>query len=156
MEFNKCFRFSVVEICLSFLCIALWLGTCASRATSAGLSQSPNLQEAKLARLIAEGFYQTGDWRATTMVSVFPSEAFALLSAWMEKGIRLSGIGSTQHERVDEWEDDLSWKDNDAASVCWGARHYIQIAYFPKNIDFICGITCIWDGLNPIQLTGQV
>ena len=74
----------------------------------------------------------------------------------MEKGIRLSGIGSTQHDREDELEDDLSLIDSDAASVCRGAIQYIQIAHFSKNIDFIDEITCIWCNLSPIQLIDQV
>ena len=90
------------------------------------------------------------------MVSIFPHKDFVRFSAWMEKGIRLSGIGSTQHDREDELEDDLSWIDSDAASVCWGAIQYIQIAHFSKKIDFIDGITWIWCNLNPVQLIDQV
>ena len=86
------------------------------------------------------------------MVSILPHKDFVRLSAWMEKGIRFSGIGSTQHDR----EDDLSWIDSEAASVCWGARRYIQITYFSKNIDFIDGITSIWYNLNLIQLIDKV
>ena len=90
------------------------------------------------------------------MASIFPHKDFVRFSAWMEKGIRLSGIGSTQHDREDELEDDLSWIDSDAASVCWGAIQYIQIAHFSKNIDFIDGITSIWYNLNLIQLIDKV